>query len=454
MQNNTSISQLKQQTKEAIDHVDHFLADEILRKINRGLISDPEILDFKSQLQIVNFPNLNDNEAALIFQNNLLDFFRMQISLGNSLNSRYQAKETYLRENQRLLLKKAILQNSEKLGAFTIGQWLKKFESQYRLDERSAREILEFLVNAPEAKTLNPIQRNALKEIIHVYDDYLASRIIDLYDIIDAQKRIREKGIPEKLLLPKAPYVEYGERPVVPIKKPETLQRPEYTPKRETMVTPQPPTERELITTEMPFKIAVEKYSGIYEQLISSAPINISTSPNPLRPTIRNWIRDYYDIMGTGKHTSLERSKYLYNSPNARLLSSKERERLFEIIRSIEENVALSIDTTNQKIIFKPSTTTEQPSVAKPMSQLGQQKTFPKSQQMTQLRPLQSQTYHELPAQNERFETSQQPTPTINRARSNNMELGSTFHNTEAMRNVSSMSFDAPHTLPNENNEE
>jgi hypothetical protein len=438
------------QIQEAIDHVDRPLASDLLRKIQKGELRDPVALDSVTSLQIVNFPNLSDQDAFQIITSHVLDFFRLEISFEQSILARYAFQGEDTKNIQRANIKKAILgNNAERLGNLTIGEWLLKFDNAYKVGERDDRSILEFILNEPEARNLNAVQRNALKEIIHTYDELIAEEVVDVFDLTDAVRRIQQHGIPEKSLLPKSPYVEPGHSmgaPATP--RPAT---PEYSPtiSAPTPTIPERPTQeapKEITITPMPLKVAIEKYPGVGEQTISSSPINVSSSPNPLRPTVKNWIRDYYDIIGTGKHSLLERSKYLYSSPNAKMLSESDRQKLLEVIRSIEENANLTIDATNQKIVFeaRPEAPEPTPAPQKP-TQTPQEASL--SQKLASREKTPSQNVSPAP----RATTSETDKKSaVSRSQFNNMELGSTFHDAANLENVSDMRFDAPHTLPNE----
>lgn len=420
MQNNN----LKNQIQEAINHIDRALAAKILRGMKKGEITAPQALNFQKQLQVVNFPDLENEEAASIMKNNVLDFFRLQIPFEERLMARYTSQGSYQKNNQRILLKKALLENTEKLGNFTIGQWVKKFDETHDAEERTEQNILHFLINHRDAIGLSNAQRNVLKSVFKAYDELLAHTLYDVYDLVDAQRRAKEKGLPQEMFAPRAPYAAYREGYAAPAG--ETLRRVaqerEIAPEAQPVVREEPKIEEENII-QIPFKMAAQKYPQIYEQTISDLPIDSTSSPKPLKPTIRNWIRDYYDTMGTEKHSTIEISNYLYNNPNTKRISESQRQMLSEIIKSLEENIPLNVDANNKKIVFEKR---QAPATPKPQSQ---------------------------PQQYARTETNI-PSPeitqneSVNRTSARNMELSSAFHSRN--KNISNVKFDAPHTLPSE----
>ncbi|NMC87127.1 MAG: hypothetical protein GYA69_01595, partial [Candidatus Moranbacteria bacterium] len=73
---------------------------------------------------------------------------------------------------------------------------------------------------------------------------------------------------------------------------------------------------------------ALVKYPNLGEQKITVNQIKLKYFPTPARPSIKNWITDFRDNMGSGKHSSIDRGNYLFHSENGKRLSSSERKRL------------------------------------------------------------------------------------------------------------------------------
>ena len=106
-------------------------------------------------------------------------------------------------------------------------------------------------------------------------------------------------------------------------------------------------------TEEIPIILALKKYPNVGEMLITDKPLRLEVFSHPVRPSVKNWLEDYFEKIGTSKHNSLERGHYLFNSENAKLLSWQERRRLEEVLRSFDNETSLLIDTENQQIIFR-----------------------------------------------------------------------------------------------------
>jgi len=103
---------------------------------------------------------------------------------------------------------------------------------------------------------------------------------------------------------------------------------------------------------ESSLKQAIQAYPNLGEQLITSGMIRLKIFPQPVRPSIKNWIEDYRSVMGAERHGMMERGNYLFHTENTKRLASGERKKLAEVLRSLDEDVTLSVDPDRQEIIF------------------------------------------------------------------------------------------------------
>ncbi len=97
----------------------------------------------------------------------------------------------------------------------------------------------------------------------------------------------------------------------------------------------------------------VQANKDALNQNLTANPIKVADFDQPVRPTIKNWLVDYVKIKGAGHHASLERSDYLFNSPNAKSLSAKERALVAEILRAYDDDLALPINEGDQSILLE-----------------------------------------------------------------------------------------------------
>ncbi|NTW14745.1 MAG: hypothetical protein HGA38_00040 [Candidatus Moranbacteria bacterium] len=102
----------------------------------------------------------------------------------------------------------------------------------------------------------------------------------------------------------------------------------------------------------LPLLSAIGKYPKLGEQAITEERIRVKNQSEPVRASLANWIRVYRDELGIGYHEPMLRGKFIFDSENGKRLSAEERERLNLILRSMEENVPLEIDSSVPAIVF------------------------------------------------------------------------------------------------------
>lgn len=115
----------------------------------------------------------------------------------------------------------------------------------------------------------------------------------------------------------------------------------------------------EIKILKLPLSQALQKYPKTGEQLVTSSPIKLKIFPDPVRPSVKNWIAEYHAVLGAGSHGTMERGNFLYHSDNARRLSFGERQKLAVILKSLDENEAVAVDGEKQEIIFNLQPTTD-----------------------------------------------------------------------------------------------
>jgi hypothetical protein len=110
---------------------------------------------------------------------------------------------------------------------------------------------------------------------------------------------------------------------------------------------------KEVSIIKMPLSEILKAYPTVNEQLISKNHIKIKLFPEPVRPSVKNWIADYTETLGYTHHTSLQRGEYIFKSENGRILDSEDREKLSQLLKSFDDSVGLEFDTARKQIIFQ-----------------------------------------------------------------------------------------------------
>ena len=101
-----------------------------------------------------------------------------------------------------------------------------------------------------------------------------------------------------------------------------------------------------------PIDEVLKKIPEIGEQQITSEKIMLGKFPDPIRPSVKNWLADYFSNIGNEKHDSMQRGIYLFQSLNGKKLNSEDRHRLDYLLKAVDDNSLLDIDETAKKIIF------------------------------------------------------------------------------------------------------
>lgn len=176
---------------------------------------------------------------------------------------------------------------------------------------------------------------------------------------------IRLSGIVRELFFSKK-TVEVATEEIATFASADKEKVAEFIEKNILTVRPDPvlvPAEEEVAVTasneKLPLLAALSKYTRLSEQPISRDKIRIKSQPEPVRPSLVNWLRSYRDELGVGYHDPVLRAKFLFNSPNCKALSSEERERLNLILRSVEDNVPVDIDVRKMEIVFPSFSVTD-----------------------------------------------------------------------------------------------
>ena len=103
---------------------------------------------------------------------------------------------------------------------------------------------------------------------------------------------------------------------------------------------------------QISIKEALEKYPKINEQGITENQIKLQNSPEPARPSVRNWVKDFQDNLGSMKHSPIDRGNFLFHSENGKSLNAADRQKLAIVLKSLDEQTMLMIDPIAQQIVF------------------------------------------------------------------------------------------------------
>jgi len=301
--------------------------------------------------KIEGFSNLSDEEGGIILEKYLLEGLESETLLESEMMAKFLVYPYTGREPIRKIFNSAIRRNKQIVGNKTVGEWLKKYGLTYNGKERDPNTFFEFVRDNAETRALSKRDQKRLMRIFRMYDYLLVDPIPGLDDI--------------RMNILKFPMYLDAENSGASF-APEKMSEQDYleeSPKK---------------IVSLPIQDALRQYPNLGEQGITNNPLKLSYFPTPVRPSIKNWITDFHNNMGPGKHSAMDRSNYLFHSENGKKVTPIERQRLSIILKSLEEKTLLKIDSEKQAIVFENN---EQPVVNKQQSvisvsqEMGERKT-------------------------------------------------------------------------------
>lgn len=217
-----------------------------------------------------------------------------------------------------------------------------------------------------------------------IVDFLLSFNLVSVYDSIAKQASIDAKGrnvLPrvvwqiaqsknwdslDQILEANLPLVHSAHVAVVDLLKQNILNKIQalsenQTAQKTTIVEKQPKKE-----IQLPLSQALSQFPKIGEQTVGGSQIKIRAFATPVRASIKNWIVDFHDAMGSGKHSPIDRGNFLFHSENGKKLTPTERQNVALVLKSLEDGTPLTIDVEAQIIIFgnsEESTENKQPSL-------------------------------------------------------------------------------------------
>lgn len=338
----TSVQSIIEKARDAITYSDASLANELLaqmRVINmqelqkKSLLSYQDMTSLLPKLRAVALPLLSDEDAANVLRNHILLSFDIDVPLESFLSAKLFSVSYFSRHALRKKLQEALLENHETIGTLTIGQWATMFDNKFPPPTRTQSSLLEFLQGSREAQALDPKLKKRLKIILYLYDYLLVSTIPTTKPQLNAVLTYKQTRAEQSA----------SSLPTQSMSLPSQFTRSSASPSFN---------EQPSYPISLSIEEAMEKYPRVGEQLVTSAPIVLKPFPQPVRPSIKNWIADYHHTLGVGEHGIMERGSYLYNNPNTRTLTEGERKKLALLLKSVDDNTPLSVDAGRQEVAF------------------------------------------------------------------------------------------------------
>jgi hypothetical protein len=103
---------------------------------------------------------------------------------------------------------------------------------------------------------------------------------------------------------------------------------------------------------QLPLSTALASYLKLAEQNVTTSQLKLRYMPELVRPSIKNWIKDFHDALGAVKHSPIDRGNFLFHSENGKKLSSTDRQKVAMLLKSLDEQTLLTIDTEKEEVVF------------------------------------------------------------------------------------------------------
>ncbi|MBP9727913.1 MAG: hypothetical protein KBD27_00885 [Candidatus Moranbacteria bacterium] len=268
------------------------------------------------------FPELPIADAQKILSSEILECMQRDMNLADLLSSRYTSISYGMQDKERLALKEAILKNVELIGGVTIGEWLATFDKLFKPEEREESGVNDFMTRDSRVAGLSKDEQGVLHVVLDMYDKYLATELLSIFDVA-----VIVSGQPAQKT-PSDTQSRFGGQPS---------------------------------TAKLPLLQALSKYEQLGNQLITRERIKLRSQTETVRPSLLYWIKYYRDELGVGHHSTVDRGNFLFRSENGKRLSPEERERVNLVLKSVEENFPVEVDTEQSVIIFPPFVVEEAP---------------------------------------------------------------------------------------------
>ncbi|HAT73734.1 MAG: hypothetical protein US30_C0005G0029 [Candidatus Moranbacteria bacterium GW2011_GWF2_36_839] len=318
------------EAKKLIKELKNFLASQDIQKNDPALFQ--ELQKLLVHLRIVAIPQLSDKEASEVFRNNYLDSYDIEIDMENRLTVSLFSLPEIPRDTLREKFRKALSENNQQLGNLTVSQWISAFEKEYPIQTRNISAPVDFVITNQEAKKINPLLRERLKELLHVYDYML---ITTLPATGSELTRILNSDLPENENFQNTPpsYTNYNN--LNALENITSKNQGEH-----------------IRIEQLSLSDALKKFPEIGEQLITSMRIKLKNFPEPVRPSINNWLSDYTFNLGFESHSAMDRGTYLFRNENAKILNLTDREKISFLLKAYDENSLIDVNVNTKQIVF------------------------------------------------------------------------------------------------------
>jgi hypothetical protein len=162
------------QTKEAYNlalNLEKSLESADLKNIEPKLAQ--EYQDLINKLKLTALPMLDDEETVEIINRHFLDGLQANLEMENRLTAKLFSLPLTPRDEFRQQLQKAIRNNKQRIGPWSIEEWLVDYNNFTAPEKRTNISPREYLIQSRQTATLSEEDKNKLYTLFHIYDHLL-----------------------------------------------------------------------------------------------------------------------------------------------------------------------------------------------------------------------------------------------------------------------------------------
>ena len=294
------------------------LRDELINNIKEAEANDKlRLLSIFYILECNLIPWLPTKEFENLLQDNLLELLAVDnVDFKKRLDLRLMPFPEDSRDFVKIDFLKIFLKNRELIGRKTISWWLKNYEGFLNYKQGTSLDKKKFLEKNSDAKILSDKDKDTLIKVLDIFD-YIKPEFDYKNDIIN--QKVYDMPLAQSSAEIQTNTI--NDNPVINLEK-------------------------------ISLSVALEKYPEIGEQLITNNRITLKSFPEPVRPSIKNWLSDYTFTMGFDPHDSAARGMYLFQNKNTHGLSRYEQQRLGHILKAFDTEELIEINPALKQVVF------------------------------------------------------------------------------------------------------
>lgn len=189
--------------------------------------SAQEYQDLINQLKLTALPMLSNEETVNIISKHFLDGFQSNIDMKNRLTAKLFSLPLTPRDEFRQQLQGAVKNNKQKIGPWSIQEWLADYDNFANPGKRTNISPREYLIQSRQAGALAKEDKNKLHTLFHIYDHLLlVTPVVSEEEV----SKIAGRAAPSAALRKTAPSPPKPITPVTPSSLPD--QSPPLPPTR------------------------------------------------------------------------------------------------------------------------------------------------------------------------------------------------------------------------------